>query len=145
MSEAELMQGLFASSQAISTIFSMFLTMISAYIAGLYFFLARAAFALRLLAYAILSIGLAFLGGAAAIQQSMQYGLFAAWAKLPSPTISVEALRNPISVTLPLGWSFLEVGTLVGWITTASVYLALGYMTFLYSWKAPGELQPPAR
>ena len=145
MSEAELMQCLFASSQAISSIFSMFLTMVSAYIAGLYFFLNRAAFALRLLAFAILSIGLAFLGGAATIQQGIQFALFVALAKLSSPTISVEALRNPISVPLPWGLSFLEVGTAVGWITTVCVYFALGYMTFLYHWTAPANVRPPER
>ena len=93
------MQGLLSSSQAIITIFSQFIAMVSAYIVGLYYFLNRAAFALRLLAFATLSIGLAFLGGAAAIQQSLQSALFTAWLKLSTPIISVEALRNPLQLT----------------------------------------------
>jgi hypothetical protein len=32
--------------------------------------------------------------------------------------------------------SLTEVGTILGWITAMSVYLALGYMTFIYRWRA---------
>lgn len=135
MTEAELMQGLFASVQAVLSLFSMFFAMISAYIAGLYFFLNRAPLALRLLAFFLLSIGLLFLGGAAAIQQRMQDGLLAAWTKLPAPALSVDRLRNPMDVPLPHGWSLQEVGVAVGWATAVSVYLALGYMTFVYRWR----------
>jgi hypothetical protein len=135
MSEAELMQGLYASIQAVSTIVSLFFALVSAYIAGLHYFLSRAPLALRLIAFFLLSIGLAFLGGAAAIQQSMQTGLFAALAKLSQPTIPVESLRNPIPVVLPFGLSLQDVGTAIGWTTAGSVYLALGYMTFFYRWK----------
>jgi hypothetical protein len=113
----------------------MFFTMTSAYIAGLYFFLHRAPFALRLLAFGLLSIGLVFLGGSAATLQKMQEGLFRAWAKLPAPIISISELRNPVSVTLPLDdISMQEVGVALGWITAGSVYLALAYLTFIYRW-----------
>lgn len=135
MSEAELMQGLLASGQAVLSLFSMFFAMISAYIAGLYFFLNRAPLALRLLAFFLLSIGLLFLGGAAVIQQKMQDGLLVAWAKLPTPTLSVDRLRNPVVLPLPYGWSLQDVGVAIGWITALSVYLALGYMTFVHRWK----------
>ena len=58
MSEAELMQGVFSSIQVVISLFSTFFAMISAYIAGLYFFLNRAPVALKLLAFFLLSIGL---------------------------------------------------------------------------------------
>jgi hypothetical protein len=137
MSEAELMQGVFSSIQVVISLFSTFFAMISAYIAGLYFFLNRAPVALRLLAFFLLSIGLVFLAGAAITQQKLQMGLLAAWAKLASPAIAVEAvLRNPFPVSLPPGWSLYDVGVYVGWLTGLCVYLALGYMTFFYRWKA---------
>jgi hypothetical protein len=91
---------------------------------------------LRLLAFALLSIGLVFLGAAAAIQQRLQDGLAVAWAKLPAPVFSIAALNTPLTLPLPPGWSLYDVGTLLGWIAAASVYLALGYMTFVYRWKA---------
>lgn len=136
MSEAEVMQGVFSSVQVVISLFSTFFAMISAYIAGLYFFLNRAPLALKLVAFFLLSIGLVFLAGAALSQQRLQVGLLAAWAKMTSPAIAVDAvLRNPFPVSLPLGWSFYDVGVNVGWLTALCVYLALGYMTFFYPWK----------
>jgi drug/metabolite transporter (DMT)-like permease len=137
MSEAEVMQGVFSSIQVVISLFSTFFAMISAYIAGLYFFLNRAPVALKLLAFFLLSVGLAFLAGAAITQQRLQVGLLAAWAKLSSPAIAVDAvLRNPFPAALPQGWSLYDVGVNIGWLTGLAVYLALGYMTFLYRWKA---------
>jgi hypothetical protein len=136
MSEAEVMQGVFSSIQVVISLFSTFFAMISAYIAGLYFFLNRAPVALKLLAFFLLSVGLLFLGGAAISQQRLQVGLLAAWARVSSPAIAVDAvLRNPFPVALPPGWSLYDVGVSVGWLTALFVYLALGYMTFLYRWK----------
>ena len=135
MSEAEIVQAFLGSSQMVIGLFSMFFTMVSAYIAGLYFFLNRAPLALRVLAFALLSIGFVFLGAAAAIQQLLQDGLAAAWVKLPSPIFSIAALNNPLPVPLPAGWSLYDVGTLLGWCAAASAYVALGYMTFGYRWK----------
>ena len=65
MTEAEIMQAFLASGQVVISLFSMFFAMISAYIAGLYFFLNQAPVALRLLAFVLLSVGLVFLGAAA--------------------------------------------------------------------------------
>ena len=135
VSESEILQALYSSIAAVMTLFSMFFTMTSAYIAGLYFFLHRAPFALRLLAFGLLSIGLVLLGGSAATLQKMQEGLFGAWAKLPAPMISVTELRNPIPLTVPIpGISMQEIGVAIGWITAGGVYLALAYLTFVYRW-----------
>jgi hypothetical protein len=136
MSEAEVMQGVFSSIQVVISLFSTFFAMISAYIAGLYFFLSRAPVALKLLAFFLLSVGLLFLAGAAISQQRLQVGLLAAWAQIPSPAITVDELvRNPFPGWLPPGWSLYDVGLSIGWLTSLCVYLALGYMTFLYRWQ----------
>jgi hypothetical protein len=135
MSEAEIVQAYLGSGQMVIGLFSLFFTMVSAYIAGLYFFLNRAPLALRVLAFALLSIGLVFLGAAAAIQQLLQNGLAAAWVKLPSPIFSISVLNNPLAMPLPGGWSLYDIGTLLGWIAAGMVYVALGYMTFVYRWK----------
>jgi len=137
MSEPELMQGVFSSIQVVISLFSTFFTLLSAYIAGLYFFLNRAPVALKLLAFFLLSIGLLFLGGAAITQQRLQVELLAAWGKIASATIAVDAvLRNPLPIPSPLGWSLYEIGLHIGWLTSLCAYLALGYMTFFYRWKA---------
>ena len=135
MNEAELMQALYASTQTVVSLFSIFCTITSAYIAGLYLFLNRAPFALRLLAFLLLSIALAFLGGATAIQQGAQDAIIAAWSKLPSPSIPVDVLLNPIRIRQLEGYPIKEIGTSIGWLATASIYLSLAYMTFLYRWR----------
>jgi len=137
MSEAEMMQGMFSSIQVVISLFSTFFAIISAYIAGLFFFLNRAPVALKLLAFFLLSVGLAFLGGAAITQQRLQAGLLAAWGRVSSPAVAIgDVLRNPFAISLPAGWSIYEVGLIVGWLTALFVYLALGYMTFFYRWKS---------
>jgi drug/metabolite transporter (DMT)-like permease len=96
MSEAEMMQGVLSSIQVVISLFSMLFAFISAYIAGLYFFLRRAPLPLKLLAFLLLSIGLIFLGGAAITQQRLQVGLLTAWGKLPTPVIVVDgSVRVP--------------------------------------------------
>src|SRR5262245_6590265 len=95
VSEPELVQALTGSAQVVVAVFSMFFTISSAYIAGLFFFLNRAPLALRVLAFFLFSIGLVFLGGSALTQQRLQEQLFMAWAKLPAPAVAVESLRNP--------------------------------------------------
>jgi hypothetical protein len=135
MTESELLQALQASGQAVFSIFSMLVTMITAYLVGIYYFLNRATRSLKLLAFITLSISMTFLGGAAALQQNIQRGLLSAWAKLPSPSVPLDTFRNPLPLKLPYGLSVLELGTLLGWVTAGSVYIALAYLTFVHAWK----------
>jgi hypothetical protein len=137
VSEAEILQGLFSAIGSIITIFSLFFTMVSGYLAALYLFLNRAPVGLRLVAFVLLSIGLVFLGGSAAVVQTMQNGLFAAWEKIPSPAFSLQQVRNPLPVALgdvlPVTQQQLGVG--IGWSEALSVYVVLAYLTFLYRWR----------
>lgn len=140
MSEAEIFQGLFTAIGTVLTIFSTFFAIVSGYVVALYLFLARAPLLLRAVAFALLSVGLLFLGGTAAVVQRMQEGLFVAWAKLGSPLVDVVDLRNP----LPLrdvglaGLSQQELGVAIGWSVAIAAYVVLAYMTFLYRWPQPG-------
>ena len=142
MSESEILQGLFNAIDAVMAIFSLFLTMVSGYLAALYLFLNRAPLPLRLMAFGLLSIGLAFLGGTAAVIQTMQDSLFASWGMLPNPTIDVDLLRNPLPIALaelvPMSQQQLGVG--IGWSVALAVYVALAYMTFIYRWPLVAEL-----
>jgi hypothetical protein len=141
VSEAEILQGLFSAIGSVITIFSLFFTMVSGYLVSLYLFLGRAPFALRFVAFTLLSIGLAFLGGSVAVIQTIQNGLFAAWAKLPSPAIDLRQMRNPLPVAVPdsLPFSQQQIGVGIGWSTAILVYIALAYFTFVYRWPAPGD------
>jgi hypothetical protein len=139
MTQAEILSGLFNSLQAILTIVSLFFAIVSGYIAALFFFLARAGLFLRLLAFALLTIGLSFLGGTAAVVQSMQEGLLQAWGRLPTPVIAVDSLRNPMPMPSSLPLSQQELGVVTGWIIGLGVYAALAYLTFVHDWSREGE------
>ncbi len=136
MSEAEIFQGLFTAINSVLTIFSMFFAIVSGYVVALYLFLARAPLLLRTVAFGLLSVGLVFLGGTAAVVQTMQDGLFVAWSKLGSPLINVADLRNPLpaEVFAFAGMSQQQLGVAIGWTVAVAVYLVLAYMTFLYRW-----------
>jgi hypothetical protein len=144
LSQAELLDGLFSALQTILTIVSLFFAIVSGYIAALYFFLAHAGLFLRALAFALLTIGMSFLGGTAAVVGSMQEGLLQAWGRLPEPVIAVDRLRNPMPVAADLPLSQQELGVVTGWIIGIAVYAALAYLTFLHDWSKEGSAPRPA-
>jgi len=141
LSQAELLNGLFGALQAIMALVSLFFAIVSGYIAGLYFFLARAGLILRLLAFGLLTIGLSFLGGTAAVVQSMQEGLLQAWGTLPAPVIDANKLRNPMPFESGLPLSQQEIGVVTGWVIGVVVYIALAYLTFAYDWSKEDAVQ----
>lgn len=140
MSEAEILNGLFSSLQTILSIVSLFFAIVSGYIAALFFFLARASLFLRALAFMLMTIGLSFLGGTAAVVQSMQEGLLQAWGRLGSDVIPVDSLRNPLPVSSGIPLSQQELGVVTGWVIGLGVYAALAYLTFLYDWSKESGL-----
>jgi hypothetical protein len=135
VSESELLQALYASTQTIISLFSMFVTIVSGYVAGLYLFLKNAPLPIRLLAFLLLSVALAFLGGATAIQQVAQDAIFAAWIKLPNPSIPADALLNPLPMPEVRGIPLRLIGIGLGWGAAVSVYVSLAFMTFFYRWR----------
>ena len=64
MTESEILSNAIQAAQATAAIFSLFLTIVSAYIAALYFFLCRAP-CLRTMAFVLLSIAFVALGAMA--------------------------------------------------------------------------------
>ena len=134
MSEADIIQSLFDVIDSVLVVFSTFFAIVSGYVAALFFFLGRAPLMLRTLAFSLLSIGLAFLGGTVTVIQTLQEGLFGAWAKVENPTVAVRDLRNPVPGLELAGLSQQEIGVGIGWVVAVAVYLALFYLTFLYRW-----------
>ncbi|MEL6287435.1 MAG: hypothetical protein AAFQ42_10780 [Pseudomonadota bacterium] len=118
----------------IISIVSVSFGMISAYIAGLYLFLRRAPFFLRLVAFAVLSFGLLFMGAIAWGMHELLIGTDIAWRDLSAPATGIAnfgALRPDILQ----GLSFYEASAALGFIAFASIYLALFFMTFVYRWR----------
>lgn len=140
MSEAEIFASLLDAIQAILTVFSLFFAIVSGYVVALYLFLAHAPFLLRATAFGLLSVGLVFLGGTAAVIGRLQEGLFAAWARLSSPLVPLPDLRNPLPVPAldVAGVSQQQLGVGIGWSVAVAVYAVLAYLTFIYRW--PGRV-----
>jgi hypothetical protein len=136
MTEAEILDRFFDTIQNVLTIFSIFFTLISGYLAALYLFLRQAPFVLRCIAFSLLTIGLVFLGGVAVTIQRLQEGLFASWSRLTQPSLSFHELVNPLpfDVASAIGMSQQHLGIALGWGVATLVYLALAYLTFLYRW-----------
>jgi len=143
MSESEILGRMFDGIQGVLTIFSIFFTLVSGYLAALYLFLNKAPIMLRGTAFALLSIGLVFLGGTAAVLGQLQDGLFVAWQRLGQPVVAIQDLRNPLPIPpeliiqAGLG-SQQQLGVAIGWVVAVTVYAALFYLTFLYRWPPPG-------
>lgn len=141
VTESEHIQAMFGAIGTVLTVFSLFFSLVSGYLAALFLFLARAPFVLRLMAFALLSIGLVFLGGVTMTVQNIQNGLFASWGKLQAPMMPLSQLRNPVMLAAlaDYGISMQELGVAIGWAVAVCVYLALAYLTFVYRWKGPTE------
>ena len=140
MSEADVIHGLFDVIDKVLIVFSTFFAIVSGYVAALFFFLARAPLMLRVVAFSLLSIGLAFLGGTVVVIQNLQDGLLGAFERLEQPSLALRDLRNPIPGMNIAGMSQHELGVGAGWAVAAAVYVMLFYLTFIYRW--PHAQQP---
>ncbi len=139
MTESEVLSNAIQAAQATSSIFSLFLTIVSAYIAALYFFLNRAP-CLRTMAFVLLSIAFVALGALALNMQYLGEGLHTAWLKLPQKATGMEVLGPPIMVR-SLFLDGREAAAWAAWALGGVVYLALAYLTFIYRWPArPAQL-----
>ena len=132
MTESEILSNAIQAAQATAAIFSLFLTIVSAYIAALYFFLCRAV-CLRSMAFVLLSIAFLALGALALNMQYLGEGLHAAWLKLPQKATGMEVLGPPI-VVRSLFLDGREAAYWAAWSLGGVVYLALTYLTFIYRW-----------
>lgn len=145
MTEAEILQLSFAANEAVADLFAIFFTIVSAYLAGLFFFIGRAPLMLKTIAFGLLTFGFLFIGQAMSGIEMRILGLVQAWTALPSTVTGIVHLNNP---TLPVPimdalhasghqialYDGNRLGIYVGWGLSALVYLALFYATFLYRW-----------
>jgi len=135
MTFGELTQGRIDVVSFILSLFSVFFTIVSAYIAALYFFLGAAGFGLRLLAFFVLTVSFLFLGGLAFTVSDLIEALIAAWNRADIPITSEQRLRGLFFVN-GSNFYFYYVGALLGWAVAFIVYLALAYLTFGYRWRS---------
>jgi hypothetical protein len=133
MSESDILQAAIQSAQAATALFSLFFAIVSAYIAGLYFFLNSAPFGLRLIAFVLLTISFLTVAALAFNLQYLGEGMHNAWQALPQHATGMERLGPPVIVR-SLFLDGRTVAMFIGWSLGAIVYISLAYMTFLYCW-----------
>ncbi len=137
MTLGELTQGRIDAVSFILSLFSMFFTICSAYIAALYFFLGVAPLALRLLAFFVLTVSFLFLGGIAFTVSDLVEILVTNWEQADIPLSSQQTVREWLA-QWGGSFQFYYIGALLGWGCAVTVYLALAYLTFGYRWKQTG-------
>lgn len=145
MTEAEILHLSFATNEAMMAVFSMFFAIVSAYLAGLYFFLNRSPAAIKVLAFGVLSAAFVFLGQAMAGIESRAKGIIAAWKRIPDPVTGIRDLEQ-LAIPLPLqlvvdqhrmaalSYDGFTAGSIMGWVVAVAVYFTLAYLTFFYTW-----------
>ncbi len=137
MGEGELIALSLQSTGAILEVVALYFTIVSVYIGALHYFLNKAPFLMRMVAFAFFSGALAFLGITSIAVERTTSGVLAALHALPQR----NALPPPTNLYFGLD-SFVisgdvTIGVWAGWAMAAGIYMALLYLTFSY--KAASE------
>lgn len=133
MSEAEILSIRNELTGLVVSVVSVSFGMISAYIAGLWLFLREAPVSLRLLAFGMLSFGLAFMGALTAGLNDLLLGTDRAWAKLTSRATEILNFGDVRPDWLH-GLSLFEASAYLGTVAFGAIYISLAYLTFIYAW-----------
>ena len=136
MNEAEILSIRNELTGLVVSVVSVSFGMISAYIAGLWLFLREAPVPLRLLAFALLTCGLAFMGALTWGLNDLLVGTDRAWSKLVSPTSEISGFGNERPDWLH-GFTLYGACVFLGSLAFGAIYLSLAYLTFVYRW--PGS------
>lgn len=138
MTEAELLELLTEGTANVLALVSIYFTVVSAYIAALWYFLKRAPFVMKSLAFIMLSGALLFLGFAAVGVERLLSGQFMALQAMEGR----QAIPPANSETLYFGLDLMisqryEYGVWLGWAVAALVYVSCFHLTFLHRWPEP--------
>lgn len=126
------------AADTVLSVVSIVFGIISAYITGLFFFLNRAPILLRSLAFALLSIGIFFVGAIALAVSPVAGGLVGPGRAIDQSTAAtISAIQRgdfaPALSLMDIPVGYLA-GLIIGLALFAAIYLALLYMTFFYRW-----------
>jgi hypothetical protein len=133
MSEAEILSIRNELTALVISVVSVSFGMISAYIAGLWLFLREAPLALRFLAFALLSCGLAFMGALTAGLNELLIGTDRAWGKLATKATEIASFGSERPEWLH-GLTLYEASACLGALAFGAIYVSLAYLTFVYRW-----------
>lgn len=136
MTEAELLELLTEGVANVLALVSIYFTVVSAYLAAIYYFLNKAPVIMRLVAFIMFSGAMLFLGLAAVGVERMLAGQFYALEALPErvapPPDNAALIYFGMEAVVT---SQYQVGVWLGWIVAGLVYVSCLYLTFLHPWK----------
>jgi len=135
MTEADILSIRNELTGLVISVVSVSFGMISAYIVGLWLFLRQAPIVLKVLAFLLLSSGLAFMGVMTGGINALLIGTERAWSKLGTTAVGIASFGGERPDVLH-GVSLYEASALLGCAAFTAIYLALFYLTFLYRWPA---------
>jgi len=142
MSEAETLSIRNELTGLVVSVVSVSFGMTSAYIAGLWLFLREAPISLRVLAFFLLSCGLAFMGALSWGLNDLLVGTERAWLKLANPASEIRGFGDARPDWLG-GFTLYEASVFIGILAFGAIYVSLAYLTFVYRW--PGASAGPIR
>lgn len=140
MSEETILGLLIEGAESVLGLVSIYFTVVSAYLAALYYFLHRAPFLMKLVAMLMLSGAFLFLGFSAMGIERLLSGLFFALEaiapgdRLAAPPENAALLYFGAEALLVDAYRY---AVWLGWGVAALVYLTMVYLTFLHRWAAP--------
>lgn len=133
MTESEILSLRNELTSLVVDVFSVSFTMVTAYMVGLWLFLKEAPLALRLIAFALLTIGLGFLGAMTLGLNDIMLGTERAWSGLGRTATGLPGFGSERPAWLG-GLTMYEGAAALGAAAFLAIYVALFYLTFVYRW-----------
>ena len=134
MSEAELTALTINCANSVLQVVAIYFSIVSAYIAALHYFLNRAPFLLKAIAFLFMSGALGFLGLTIIAIERTTAGVIAALEALPARVAAPPPTNLYFGLDL-LAEGRVDIGVMAGWAMAFAIYLSLLYLTFLHSWR----------
>lgn len=134
MTETELTNLSIQCADAVLQVVALYFSIVSAYIAALYYFLNRAPFLMKSLAFVFMSGALAFLGLTIVAIERTTSGVVTALHALPHRVAAPPPTNLYFGLDL-LAEGRVDIGVMAGWAMALGIYLCLFYLTFLNSWR----------
>ena len=132
MTEAELTEQLLAANEQIYLAISVWFTVVSAYLIGLYWFIHKGSLLLRLEAFFMFTLVLIFLVVTSFGLVRHSTGINLALYELSQTTELTALGRMALENTAQGVYNSLKYGS---FIIVGLIYLGLFYLTFFYEWK----------
>jgi hypothetical protein len=134
MTEAELTNLTLESANSVLQVVAIYFSIVSAYIAALYYFLSQAPFLMKTIAFLFMSGALAFLGLTIVAIERTASGVVTALHALPARVAAPAPTNLYFGLDAALEGR-VDIAVMAGWAMAFGLYVSLFYLTFLHPWR----------